>query len=161
MALVEPVATFILAAVLKDAAYLMSARTLEKSRILLIPSEDIRTAMERDAAFARAIVTELASCYRTVVKAHKNIKLRASVERLANYLLRQHVQQGAHGHLILDTDKRLLASMLGMTPENLSRAFGTLRPYGVDVNGSEIHLTKLEELENFAKVNPLIDDPAV
>jgi CRP/FNR family transcriptional activator FtrB len=51
--------------------------------------------------------------------------------------------------------------MLGMTPENLSRAFGTLRPYGVDVGGSEIHLTKLNELENLAKVNPLIDDPTV
>jgi CRP/FNR family transcriptional activator FtrB len=161
MALVKPVATFILAAVLKDAVYLMSARTLEKSRILLIPSENIRTAMNRDAAFARAIVRELASCYRAVIKVQKDLKLRTGVERLANYLLRHHAGQGGKGHLILETDKRSLASMLGMTPENLSRAFGTLRPYGVDVNGAEIHLTKLAELEALAKSNPLIDDPEV
>ncbi|MEZ5936265.1 MAG: helix-turn-helix domain-containing protein [Alphaproteobacteria bacterium] len=161
MALVQPVATFILAAVLKDAVYLMSARTLAKSRILLIPSENIRAVMDRDAAFARAMVDELASCYRAIVKAQKDLKLRTGVERLANYLLRHHLAQGGNGLLTLDTDKRSLASMLGMTPENLSRAFGALRPYGVDVNGAEIRLTKLAELEGLAKSNPLIDDPDI
>ena len=38
MATVRPIETFILAATIKDARYLMSARTLEKSRIALIPS---------------------------------------------------------------------------------------------------------------------------
>ena len=58
MSLVRPVSTFILAAVLKDVRYLMSGRTTEKSRILLIPSEDIRRAFRQDDAFARAIVVE-------------------------------------------------------------------------------------------------------
>ena len=42
MATVRPISTFILAATIRDAPYLMSARTLEKSRIILIPSEDVR-----------------------------------------------------------------------------------------------------------------------
>jgi CRP/FNR family transcriptional activator FtrB len=158
MAVVRPVGTFILAAVLKDAPYLMSARTTEKSRVLMIPSENIRTVFETDEAFARAIVVELASCYRAVVKDHKELKLRTGVERLANRLIRIHNYQNASGSIQLPYDKRTLASLLGMTPENLSRAFNTLKPYGVSVEGSVIHMSDLESLNTLAKPNRLIDD---
>ena len=156
--LVRPYSTFILAAVLKDAVYLMSARTLEKSRVLMIPSENVRSIFETDAAFARSIVVELASCFRAVVKDQKNQKLRTGVERLANLLLRLNSEQGRDGALTLPCDKRILAALLGMTPENLSRAFGTLKPYGVEVNGGDIRLTKLNDLEVLAKPTSLIDD---
>lgn len=158
MAIVNPVGTFILAAVLKDAVYLMSARTSVQSRVLMIPSQNIREAFEKDDAFARSIVLELASCYRGVVKEHKSLKLRNGVERLANRLLRYHADQGANGALELPYDKRTMASLLGMTPENLSRAFNTLKPYGVEVKGSTISLSDLAGLNSLAKSNPLIDD---
>lgn len=158
MAIVKPVGTFILAAVLKDAVYLMSARTTEKSRVLMIPSENIRTIFKQDDTFARAIVVELASCYRAIVKDHKGLKLRSGVERLANRLIRFRTDQNSNGSIELPYDKRTLASLMGMTPENLSRAFNTLKPYGVRVEGSRIHLEDMESLENLAKVNPLIDD---
>jgi len=160
MAMVQPVGTFILAAVLKDAVYLMSARTDQKSKILLIPSENVREAFERDDFFARAIVQELAVCYRGVVKEHKDIKLRSGVERLANRLLRYHREQGEAGTIELPYDKRTIASLLGMTPENLSRAFNTLKPYGVDVDGATIRLGDLPSLARLARPNPLIDEPA-
>ncbi len=159
-AIIEPVATFILAAVLSDAAYLMSARTMTPARVLMVPSENIRTIFGRDAAFARSIVGELSTRYRDLVRSLKNQKLRTSVERLANYLLSEHKRQGGNGGLALKIDKRTLAALLGMTPENLSRAFGTLAPYGVAVNGSDIEFSKLEDLERLAKPTPLIDDPS-
>ena len=158
MDLVQPVETFILAAVIRDALFLMSARTCERSKILLIPSEDVRDAFRKDEGFARAIVVELAGRYRTVVKEHKDLKLRTAVERLANRLLAYHKDQGATGSLELPYDKRTIASLLGMTPENLSRAFNTLRPYGVSVQGATVHLADLKSLETLAKPNPLIDD---
>jgi len=49
MAIVRPVTTFILAATIKEAPYLMSARTLEKSRVALIPSQDVRAIFDTDA----------------------------------------------------------------------------------------------------------------
>lgn len=158
MAIVKPVGTFILAAVLKDAVYLMSARTTKKSRVLMIPAENIRTIFKQDDTFARAIVVELASCYRAIVKDHKGLKLRSGVERLANRLIRFHSDQNSNSSIELPYDKRTLASLMGMTPENLSRAFNTLKPYGVRVEGSRIHMEDMESLENLAKVNPLIDD---
>ena len=155
---VRPVGAFILAAVLKDAVYLMSARTSQKSKILMVPSENIRQAFEQDDAFARSIVVQLANCYRGVVKEYKDLKLRTAVERLANRLLRYHQNQGSNGSIELHHDKRALASLLGMTPENLSRAFNTLKPYGVKVDGPVIHLNDISALEVLAKPNALIDD---
>ena len=158
MAIIRPYGTFILAAVLKDVVHLMSARTTEKSRVLMIPARNVRDILAADADFARAIVSELAGCYRGVVRDQKNLKLRSSVERLANRVLSLHKAQGATGTLILPYDKRTLASLLNMTPENLSRAFGTLRAYGVQVENEHITLTDMRGLEALAKPNPLIDE---
>jgi CRP/FNR family transcriptional activator FtrB len=158
MAIIRPYGTFILAAVLKDVVHLMSARTTEKSRVLMIPAQNVRDILAADEAFACAIVNELAGCYRGVVRDHKNLKLRSSVERLANRVISLHKAQGATGSLVLPYDKRTLASLLNMTPENLSRAFGTLKAYGVHVDNETITLTDLPSLEVLAKPNRLIDE---
>ncbi len=161
MEMVRPLGTFILAAVLKDAVYLKSGRTNQRSKLLLIPAENVREAFRNDGAFARAIVEELAGCYREVVKQQKDLKLRTAVERLANSLLALDSEQGGRGCIELPYDKRTLASLLGMTPENLSRAFNTLKPYGVGVDGARIRLTDTASLERLAKPTPLIDDATV
>lgn len=158
LATVRPIETFILAATIREAPYLMSARTLEKSRIALIPSQDVRTIFGSDAGFARAIVLELAQAYRSVVRAQKDLKLRTSLERLANYLLRVQKRTDGAADFSLDFEKRRLASVLGMTPENLSRAFKGLQSYGVNVSGTRIRIENQADLERFAKPNPLIDD---
>ncbi len=160
MTVLSPVSTFILAAVLKDAVYLMSARTRTSSQILMIPAQNVRDAMAEDDAFARSIVNELASCYRGVVRNQKNLKLRTGVERLASYLAHQHLRQGGNGKLELMIDKKTLASMLGMTPENLSRAFSTLRKSGVSVDGPKITIKSPESLLEVARYAPLIDNPS-
>ena len=96
----------------------MSARTLQRSRIALIPSQGVRAVFDADQRFARAIVSELAHCYRSVVKAQKNLKLRSPLERLANYLQQLQKQSGSAKEFDPRFEKRRLASMLGMTPEN-------------------------------------------
>jgi CRP/FNR family transcriptional regulator, transcriptional activator FtrB len=157
---VRPVATFILAATIRDAPYLMSAQTLEKSRIALIPSSDVRKIFDKDGGFARAIVEELAQSYRSVVRNTKDLKLRSSLERLANYLLREQRRQAGASAFDLPFDKKRLASFLGMTPENLSRAFKSLQAYGVDVDGARVTIRDQADIERFAKPSPLIDDPS-
>lgn len=156
----RPISTFILAAAITDAPYLMAARTMTKARIVLIPSEDIRAAFDADITFARAIVTELAQGYRSVVKTTKDLKLRSSLERLANYLLREQRRVGGGPAFDLPFDKKRLASLLGMTPENLSRAFKSLQAYGVVTEGARVTIGDQGDLERFAKPNPLIDGRA-
>lgn len=161
MATVRPVSSFILAASIKNAPYLMSARTLEKSRVFLIPSQDVRRAFASDPRFAHAIVDELALHYRASVKTAKNLKLRSSFERLANYLLRQQRRSGGAKQFDLPGEKRRIASYLGMTPENLSRALNGLSDYGVLVDGNRITITNQADLQEFANPDPLIDDFSV
>ena len=157
IATVKPVSTFILAATIKDAPYLMSARTLEKSRIMLIPSQDVREIFSIDVNFARAIVSELADRYRATIKTTKDLKLRTSLERLANYLIRLHWSAGAD-EFELPSEKRHLAALLGMTPENLSRAIKNLQAYGVAIKGSHVVINNPADLERLAKPSVLIDD---
>ncbi len=160
MAIVSPVSTFILAATIKDAPFLMSARTIQPSKLVLIPSGNIRRIFDKDPAFARAIVTELATCYRGVVKSMKNLKLRTSVERVGNYILRLQDKSAGKELVELPYGKRNLASILGMTPENLSRAFGALQSHGILMDGARIEIIDRSALEAIAKPNRLIDDPA-
>lgn len=158
MAMITPVSTFLLAATIKTASYLMSGRTIKASRVLLIPSEDVRRVLDIDPGFSRAIVDELATCYRSVVKATKNLKLRTAVERVGNYIIRLQDKMDGVDIVELPVGKRVLASMLGMTPENLSRAFSSLQTYGILVNGPHIEITDRAALVKYCKPNVLIDD---
>lgn len=155
--ILRPITTFILAAVIRDEPYLKSARTITEARILMIPAEALRDTFSRDAAFARAIVNELAARYRSVVRALKNEKQRTSCERLANWILKTDAQQGGSGRVTFEYDKRTLASLLGMTPENLSRSFSQLKKYGVRSTNRGLAIEDRDVLRSYAQPTPLID----
>jgi CRP/FNR family transcriptional regulator, transcriptional activator FtrB len=152
-----PLTTFILAAVIRDEPYLKSARTLSEARILMIPADALRDTFSRDAAFARAIVNELATRYRSIVRALKNKKQRTGSERLANWILKMDAQQGGTGLVAINYDKRTLASLLGMTPENLSRSFSNLSKYGIRNGNRGIVIEDRSALIQFSCPTPLID----
>jgi CRP/FNR family transcriptional activator FtrB len=154
-----PPAAFILAAVIVDDVYLKSARTLSPSTVLLIPAEAVRDVFVQDSAFARATVVELACRYRTLVKDLKNQRLRTGLHRLANWIVAQDDLNGRSGCIRLPFEKRVLASQLGMRPENLSRAFADLGEVGVEVQGPEVRIANRDRLVAFCRPDPLIDGP--
>jgi CRP/FNR family transcriptional activator FtrB len=159
LSLLRPHSTFGLAAVMRDAVYLNSVRTLEASQILMIPVGAARTVFSLDVAFARAVAQELSISHRETVKELKNQKLRPSFERLANWLLREAVLEGNTGKIVLRIDKRTLAAHVGTTPENLSRNFAMLADHGIEVRGRTITIKNIKALTEFANPSPLIDDP--
>lgn len=158
LAVLRPVATFILAAVVMDSDALMSATTLERSEVLMIPGESLRKAMKQDTAFCFAVSEELSGCYRGLVRAIKNHKLRDSTERLANYLVTQTARQDNRKEITLPHEKRVLAALLGMTPENLSRAFAKLSKQGVLVTGNRVKFEKIAALIRLARPTSTIDN---
>lgn len=157
MRIVEPVSSFILAAVVTDMPYLMSARTLVSSRVLLVPAALVRELIKQDGALMQATMHELALGYRDLVRALTDMKLRQSAERLGNLILQQERRQGSRGVVQLRAEKRLLASLLGMTPENLSRAFGVLGGHGTAIEGTLVTITDRAALEAFARPDPVKD----
>lgn len=159
MAVVRPVGSFILAACIRDAPYLMSARVLEPARVISIPASDLRAVFRRDPEFAVSVINELAGAYRAVVRHAKGLKLRTSRERIASYLLRQSRQVGDADTWVLPVEKRLLASYLGMTPENLSRALKSLEAEGLKLDGLRVTITDRARLTALARPDWLIDGP--
>ena len=159
LAMLRPVASFIPAAAITDRPNLMSARTLTKRRIALIPAEAVRWAFTQDPRFAVAIAHEIAIHFRIVTKHAKELKLRTSVERLAACLLRLDAEAGGAGGFALPCEKRQLAAYLGMTPESLSRALASLRAYGVRVDQAKVTLADADALRALARPTPLIDEP--
>ena len=158
MRIVEPVTSFILAAVITDMPYLMSARTLSASRILLVPAALVREVVKQDNALMQATMRELAMAYRDLVRALTDMKLRQSAERLGNLVLQWERRQGGKGIVHLRAEKRLVASLLGMTPENLSRAFGVLSRHGLEMEGALIRIADSAALKAFARPDPVSDD---
>jgi CRP/FNR family transcriptional activator FtrB len=91
----------------------------------------------------------------------KNLKLRSSAERLANWIHEMHRRTPKRRRLDLAIDKKTLALRLGMTPENLARGFAHLRAYGVRVEGRTIWIEDPNALQSFADPTPFIDEPQV
>lgn len=160
MGVVQPVSTFILAACVCDAPYLMSARTLEQTKIVLIPAADVRVSLRHDPDFAMAAMEELANGYRGFVRQTKNLKLRSSIERLAAYILQRSRHENDADSIILPTEKRHLASFLGMTPENLSRSMKALQTDCLAVQGMRLTINDRSRLIALASPDSLMDDPA-
>lgn len=161
IALVEPVSTFILAAVVSDQPYLNSARTIQASRVLLIPAQRVRAVFDQDVAFARIVARELAYAYRGAIKKLKGYMARSSVERLANWILTEAQKNSSQTNVVLPFDRGTLASHIGTTRENLSRSLAQLTDHGVRIRGREIVIDRQDLFEAFARPKRLIDDPTV
>jgi len=159
ISLINPISTFILAAVVSDQPYLNSARTLSDSRVLLIPAQSVRAIFEQDIAFARIVAQELAFAYRSTVKKLKGYMARSSVQRVANWILTEAKRDSSQANIVVPFDRGTLASHIGTTRENLSRSLAMLTEHGVRIRGREIVIDSKELLEAFARPQRFIDDP--
>lgn len=147
-----------LASVVETVPNLLSARVLEPSNVLMIPAAAVRAVFARNPAFAVAVGHALAADQNRLLRELANQKMRPSSERLANWMLKEIAGQGGSGNIMLRIDKRTLASLIGTTPENLSRNFGILASHGVVVRGREIIVEDKHALASFASPHPVIDE---
>lgn len=154
--IVRPGDCFVPAAVLADRPYLMSGRTLESSRILMLAAPVLRAQVARDHALALRMMSTLVGQCRGLVREVKNLKLRSTTQRLAAFILSQ-VDSSLDGAedgvtVELPVSKRVLASRLGMTPEQLSRTFTKLSPDQLHVTGNTVRVRSVERLRRHCNV---------
>lgn len=147
---------FIMPAVVLSLPYLMSARTVEDSRLLMIPAGHFRTAMEQEMALALAATRELSRHWRLLTRQVKDLKLRSAPQRLGSYLLSLTDTHDHRAEIELPEQRGMLARRLGMTPENLSRAFSRLGEVGVRSRGRQIELMDIPALREFCAYDDLI-----
>src|SRR5581483_6477545 len=107
-----------------------------------------------------AMIVSLSRHYRMMVRQVKDLKLRTTAQRLGAFLVGLAREQPDPRRLILPYDKQLLAGRLGTTPENLSRAFATLRAHGVRTSGARVRLEDVDRLAAFADPDEIPDAAA-
>ena len=154
----QPVDNFLTAAVLTAKPYLMSAQAIDHVRVLTIPATLLRQLVSTEPQLALTMIASLANQYRQMVRHVKDLRLRTSAQRLGIYLLGLAEKEGSSERLALPFVKRLIASSLNMTPENLSRAILALRNEGVEIDEDEVHLRDIDALRRFCRVETIFDE---
>jgi CRP-like cAMP-binding protein len=155
--ILEPSSSFVLANVLTDEPYQMSAEVVASSLLVEIAARPMREMVAEHPAAAiammRAMSSELANMTRQVV----DLKVRVAAQRLGTYLLSLVKDPAANEtQFRLPVNKGLLAPWLGCRAENLSRAFMALRSYGVETHGSRVLLHDISRLRAYAGASAFI-----
>lgn len=157
LAIVWPPETLIPAAALTDKPYLVSVRTLAPSAILCLDCSQVRAAARQHAELAFRLATILCGQFRMVQRGWKEMRLRDAPHRLACFLYRLIEAHGEHGCADLPIPKHRIAARLGMAPESVSRALGTLEDHGLKVRGSRAIIMDRSRLQRFCTPDPLLD----
>jgi CRP/FNR family transcriptional activator FtrB len=159
---VHPMGHFVLASVLAELPYLMTARAVMRSRVLAVDAASLRQLIEREASLASALLRSVSHEVRSMVQQVRDLKLRSATQRLGCYLLaRVDDRKARKAEFRLPFDKRLLAAQIGCRQENLSRGFAALRDYGVETHGLRVILHDIPRLKSMAVPDEASDQGAV
>ena len=149
---VPPGQPFILAAVLLDKPFLMTAKVIQAGEMLLIPSADFRRCAFEDIGLSKAINLSAAVQWRSLVGQVKSLKMQTGAQRLAAFLASLvEGQQEGEATVDLPCERRMLATWLGMVPSSGSRAFRELSRIGVDGHGHQLHIRSVARLVDYAR----------
>ena len=152
--LLTPGDSFMPAAALFDEPYLLSARTLAPSRVLMIDADVVRNEAKRTPEFGMAISRLLAGQFRLSLRIILDLKCRSPSERLTAFLLRLHDMRAPGTVAQIPFTKRQLAARIGMQPETLSRTLQVLATNGLYLRGREIIVADRAKAEAFCGEDP-------
>jgi CRP/FNR family transcriptional activator FtrB len=155
--LLRPTSCFVTAAVVRNERLITSARTLQKSRVLRIPTPCVHALLEDKGAFTRAIIDDLCAHYRNAVRELTNLRTRTGFERLIAWIVAMEARSDTPSEIRLPFDKAVLAARLGITPETLSRDLARLGALGVTVEGRKLRISETSDLRHWTNCDDLTD----
>ena len=156
---IRPVWDLLIASIFAALPYLQTAHTVSEAELIAVEAPKLRALAEREPALGGALLRAIARDSRRTVRHVRDLKLRTSAQRLGAYLLDQlENRQAKRSEFRLPFEKGLLAAQLGCRQENLSRAFATLRGYGVETHGGQVILHDVAKLTAYA-VPDFLGDP--
>jgi len=126
------------------------AQAMSDSKLLLFPRRAFLDLLSREPQIAMSMMSGLSSKMRELTLQVESLALKEVPGRLASYLIMLAEEKKSPGSLHLDIPKWQLASVLGTTPETLSRIFSDMTDRGlIDLDRRDVTLldhTALKEL---------------
>ncbi len=129
-------------------AYRYNAQAAETATLASFNMQMVRDIAREEKDVAEAVMASLSKHLLSTLECVANDRLFTAPQRVANYILAHCPVDGGPAAIRLPFQKSLLAGMLGLAPEALSRAFSTLRKAGVSVRGRAIQVADVAALRN-------------
>lgn len=140
-----------------------NAETLSKSQLLFLPRQRFLTLIKANPSLAANMLGVMSRRLREFTIQIENLSLKEVPGRLAAYLLYLSQEKAKKGRdhaeqIRLTMSKGQLASLLGTTPETLSRIFAKMNQQGlISVDGKMIHLHDIDGLRSLSITGKLLD----
>lgn len=136
------------AEVVMDSPYPYFAESVDDAEVLEVGQGALLALLDKDKKFARRLMNCLGARQHDLVYSVESYTLRTGAERVIGYLL-QHAKIQASGRLTVElpATKQLIASLLHITPETLSRIFRDLSEAGlIEARTRHIHIPDIDRL---------------
>lgn len=131
-----------------DRKYPYSAQTADAATLARFELAGVSQLVEDEPEVAKSLMSRLSQDLMTTMNCIANDRLYTAPQRVANYLADRCPVDGGPASIRLPFQKSLLAGMLGLAPEALSRAFSSLRKVGVTVRGRIIQISDVAALRD-------------
>jgi CRP/FNR family transcriptional regulator len=133
--------------VFHGAPFPANAVSLLASKTLFFPRQEFLALLKASPDLALSMLAVLSRRLRQFASQVESLSLKEVPERLAQHLLYLAEEQGRSDAVLLDIPKGQLASLLGTSPENLSRIFAQMSNQGlIRVEGKTIWLLRPQEI---------------
>ncbi len=147
--LVGPGETFGEALLFCELASPVSAIAVEAGRLLAFPREPLIEALARSPGLALRMLGGLSRRLHLLVRELETQTVEPAGERVVRWLLSRVVGEGPTAKVRFEVSKATIASLLGVTPETLSRVLGHLSARGlIRVHGPEVEILDLPRLRS-------------
>ena len=124
-----------------------NAITMVQSSLLFFPLREFVDLVTSTPSLALSMLAMLSFRLRRFASQVESLSLKEVPGRLAAHLVYLAEEQGRTDRVVLDIPKGQLASLLGTSPETLSRIFARMSEEGlIRVHGKEIELLDYQEL---------------
>lgn len=127
------------------------ARTITSARLVVLAGPELRALIKVQPDLALPFLDHALTSMREQTLELCQMKLRSSVQRLAEFLLGLvEDPQLSPARFVLPYEKRFLAARIGCSQENLSRAFAALRRLGVETQRGIVVIGDIAGLRAYA-----------
>jgi CRP-like cAMP-binding protein len=130
------------------------AQAVVDSEVLIVPSYLIKSLLDANTNIAHKMQDKLSVNLHQLIQNIEMLTFNTAPQRFINYLLEMNANAAVAGFIILPVKKVIIASILNITPETLSRIITKLHKSGIiRADGDRITINDFVKLGQFASEN--------